>query len=147
MLLCSSPDLTTRNHRITEPDSGPIACRSSSGIKNKLLHWPTAPADWHKSGALCRSTTSSCKPGNLFLAQRLHTYAQTVPVNLGRLPHTGRAHPSHRLWGRLHSLQKRKFCSSTHFILTLLLAYVLLHSSRICKEAAAMAGQVRISLG
>ncbi len=125
MLLCSSLDLTTRNHRTTEPDSRPIACSSSSGIKTKLLHWPTAPADWHKSGALYRTTASSCKPGNLFLAQRLHTQAQTIPVNLGHLRHTGRAHPSHHLWGHLHRLQKLNFCSNTHSILTLLLALCL----------------------
>ncbi|KAL0040620.1 hypothetical protein WJX77_012568 [Trebouxia sp. C0004] len=64
---------------------------SASGIKSKLLHWPPAPADWHESGAIYRITASSCKSGSLFLAQRLHTQAHTVPVNLVHLPHTGSA--------------------------------------------------------
>ncbi len=140
--------LTTGNHRTTEPDSGPIACSSASGIKAKLLHWPTASADWHKSGPLYRTTANSCKSGNLFLAQRLHTQAQTVPVNLGYLPRTGRAHASHHLWGHLHSLQKLStFAPTLALSLLCCLLYHLLHYFRICKEAAAMAGSVRTSVG
>jgi len=139
---------TSGNHRTTEPDSGPIACSSASGTKTKSLHWPTAPADWHTSGALYRTTASSCKSGNLFLAQRLHSQAQTVPVNLGYLPHRGRAHASHHLRGHLHNLQNLSaFALTLTLSLLRCLLYHLLHYFRICKEAAAMACSVRTSVG